>query len=542
MLADQSPSVSPELPRPASRAAGVWWLGDTAGAILFAGSLAMFIASSTATPLADRAWVSLGGIVTSGMLRATAQAMAGISGQQAAARVKSGLRWRVMAALLSSRQQRGRLIGEDLRVAVDDVEAHEGLIARFQPLRLTAMLSPLIIAAAVAFASWVAALILLATLVPFGVGMAFAGLAGKAEADRQFLALTRLSGLFVDRVTALPVILAFGAEDRLTRQIGGAAREVAARTMQVLKIAFVSSAMLEFFAALSVALVAVYCGFSLLGLLPFPAPEGLSLGQAFFALALAPEFYLGMRRLAAAYHDKQQGQAAQRSVAAALAKADPVQLTGVAGVRADPPSELRASGLTIRYDDDACIGPITACWRGPGLHVVTGPTGAGKSSLLHALVGLAPVSAGRIILNEMDVTAGDLRAITGWAGQRPLLLPGTLVDNLTLGGQGIAPQDLARLNDASGLSAMIATRGEDLVIDPRGSGLSGGERRRIGLVRAIGSGRPLLLLDEPTADLDPDTAVQVIALLQEVARSRLVIAATHDPLLIAGAATRVVLP
>lgn len=542
MLADQSPSVSPELPRPASRAAGVWWLGDTAGAILFAGSLAMFIVSSTATPLADQAWVSLGGIVASGMLRASAQAMAGISGQQAAARVKSDLRWRVMAALLSSRQQRGCLIGEDLRVAVDDVEAHEGLIARFQPLRLTAMLSPLIIAAAVAFASWVAALILLATLVPFGVGMAFAGLAGKAEADRQFLALTRLSGLFVDRVTALPVILAFGAEERLTRQIGGAAREVAARTLQVLKIAFVSSAMLEFFAALSVALVAVYCGFSLLGLLPFPAPEGLSLGQAFFALALAPEFYLGMRRLAAAYHDKQQGQAAQRSVAAALGKVDPVQLTGVAGVRADPPSELRAAGLMIRYDDDACIGPITACWRGPGLHVVTGPTGAGKSSLLHALVGLAPVSVGSIILNEMDVTAGDLRAITGWAGQRPLLLPGTLVDNLTLGGQGIAPQDLARLNDASGLSTMIATRGEDLVIDPRGSGLSGGERRRIGLVRAIGSGRPLLLLDEPTADLDPDTAVQVIALLQEVARSRLVIAATHDPLLIAGAATRVVLP
>ena len=542
MPADQSPCVSPELPRPASRAASVWWLGDTAGAILFAGSLAMFIALSRATPLAVQAWVPLGGIVASGLLRATAQAMAGISGQQAAARVKSGLRRRVMAALLPSRQQRGRLIGEDLRAAVDDVEAHEGLIARFQPLRLTAMLSPLIIAVAVAFASWVAALILLATLVPFGVGMAFAGLAGKAEADRQFLALTRLSGLFVDRVAALPVILAFGAEERLSRQIGGAAREVAERTMQVLKIAFVSSAMLEFFAALSVALVAVYCGFSLLGLLPFPAPESLSLGQAFFALALAPEFYLGMRRLAAAYHDKQQGQAAQRSVAAALGKLDPDQLTGVAGVRADPPSELRAAGLTIRYDDDACIGPITAGWRGPGLHVVTGPTGAGKSSLLHALVGLAPVSAGRIILNETDMTAGDLRAMTGWAGQRPLLLPGTLVDNLTLGGQGIAPQDLARLNDACGLSAMIATRGEDLVIDPRGSGLSGGERRRIGLVRAIGSGRPLLLLDEPTADLDPDTAVQIIALLREVARSRLVIAATHDPLLIAGAATRVVLP
>ena len=466
--------------------------------------------------------------------------MAGLTGQQAATRAKSALRSYVMAALLPSGQIRGRLIGEDMRVAVDDVEAHEGLIARFQPLRQAAMLSPLLIAVAVAFVSWFSALILLATLIPFGAGMALAGLAGKAEADRQFLALSRLSGLFVDRVAALPAILAFGAEDRVARQIGGAAREVAARTMQVLKIAFVSSAMLEFFAALSVALVAVYCGFSLLGLLPFPAPEELSLCEAFFALALAPEFYLGMRRLAAAYHDKQQGQAAERSVAAALDMVHSVAPTASV-VWPDPISELRAEGLTIRYDDDICIGPITACWGAPGLHVVTGPTGVGKSSLLHALIGLARVSAGRIILNDADVTAGALIGLAGWAGQRPLLLPGTLADNLKLGSSDLPPQDLAHLIAASGLSDLIAARGENLMIDPRGSGLSGGERRRIGLVRAIASGRPLLLLDEPTADLDPATAAQVIALLKDAARTRLVIAATHDPALIAEATSRVVM-
>ena len=534
MPPDQSPSATPERPRPAYRNAGLWWLGDTVGAILFAGCLAAFIASWASEPLSAQAWWLLAGIVASGLLRAGAQAMAGLSGQRDAARANSVLRQRVMAALLPSGQRRGRLIGEDLRVAVDDVEAHEGLIARFQPLRLAAMLSPLIIAAAVAFASWFSALILLATLIPFGAGMALAGLAGKAEADRQFFALSRLSGLFVDRVTALPVILAFAAEDRITRQIGGAAREVAARTMQVLKVAFVSSAMLEFFAALSVALVAVYCGFSLLGLLPFPAPEDLSLGQAFFALALAPEFYLGMRRLAAAYHDKQQGQAAERSVAAALDQAHSFEPTDAVACL-DPISELCTEGLTIRYDDGVCIGPITACWRASGLHVVTGLTGAGKSSLLHALIGLAPVSAGRIILNGKDMTVGALMTRTGWAGQRPLLLPGTLADNLRLGSNDLAPQDLTRLITASGLSNLIAARGEDLMIDPRGSGLSGGERRRIGLARAIASGRPLLLLDEPTADLDPASAAQVIALLQEVARSRLVIAATHDPALIAGA-------
>lgn len=544
MSSYQSPSPA-AVPRrrsinAAGQAAGLWWFGDTAGAVLFAGCLAAFIASWTTEALTAQAWWLLAGIIASGLLRAVAQAMAGLTGQRTATRAKSALRSRVMAALLPSGQIRGRLIGEDLRVAVDDVEAHEGLIARFQPLRMAAMLSPLIIAVAVAFASWFSALILLATLIPFGAGMALAGLAGKTEADRQFLALSRLSGLFVDRVAALPAILAFGAEDRVARQIGGAAREVAGRTMQVLKIAFVSSAMLEFFAALSVALVAVYCGFSLLGLLPFPAPEELSLSEAFFALALAPEFYLGMRRLAAAYHDKQQGQAAERSVAAALGLAHSVAATAP-GVWPDPISELRAEGLTIRHDDDICIGPITACWGGPGLHVVTGPTGVGKSSLLHALIGLARVSAGRIILNDADAAPGALMRLTGWAGQRPLLLPGTLVDNLKLGSNDLPPQDLAHLIAASGLSDLIAARGEDLTIDPRGSGLSGGERRRIGLVRAIASGRPLLLLDEPTADLDPATAAQVIALLKDAGRTRLVIAATHDPALIAEATSRVVM-
>lgn len=536
----QSPSATSAPRRRSINAAELWWLGDTVGAVLFAGCLAAFIASWTAQSLSVQGWWLLAGIGFSGLLRAGAQALAGLTGQQTATHAKSVLRGRVMGALLPSGQMRGRLIGEDLRVAIDDVEAHEGLIARFQPLRMAAMLSPLIIAAAVALASWFSALILLATLIPFGAGMALAGLAGKAEADRQFLALSRLSGLFVDRVAALPAILAFGAEDRVTRQIGGAARDVAARTMQILKIAFISSAMMEFFAALSVALVAVYCGFSLLGLLPFPAPEDLSLGEAFFALALAPEFYLGMRRLAAAYHDKQQGQAAERSVAAALDQANRPAPPATAALP-DRIGELSIQGLTIRYDDGNSIGPITASWRGPGLHVVTGPTGVGKSSLLHALIGLAPVAAGQIIGGGTPAAAGELLALTGWAGQRPLLLPGTLADNLLLGNNDLAPQELARLTDASGLSALITARGEGLTIDPRGSGLSGGERRRIGLVRAIASARPLLLLDEPTADLDPETAAKVIALLQDTARSRLVIAATHDPALIACATSRMVM-
>jgi ATP-binding cassette subfamily C protein CydD len=526
---------------PAISAPALWWLSDTAGAIVFAACLAVLFggwAARDAMP-ASAGWL-LAGIILSGAMRAVSQGLATVSGQREASRAKGTMREQLFGALLPTRLMRGRLVGEDLRVAVDDVEACEGLVARFRPLRLAAVLSPVLIAVVVAFASWVSALIMLFTLVPFGVGMAFAGLAGKAEADRQLLALSRLSGLFVDRVATLPVILAFGAEDRVTRQIGDAAREVAARTMQVLRVAFISSAVLEFFAALSVALVAVYCGFSLLGLLPFPAPEDLTLARAFFALALAPEFYLGMRRMAAAYHDKQQGEAASAGIAQSLADAAPLQVSQSLSVPKIV-SRLAIERLEVTYPDGNRIGPISAEWRGPGLHGVTGATGAGKSTLLHALVGLAPAILGQVLVDGEEHSPGALVPMIGWAGQRPLLLPGTLRGNLTLGSDSADSDEVLRLAAACGLSGLVERRGLDLSVDPRGSGLSGGERRRIGLVRAIAGNRPILLLDEPTADLDPVTAGQVIDLIGQVARTRLVIAATHDAALAARCASTVTL-
>lgn len=509
-----------------SRAAW-WWVFDTLGAILFAGSLALLLGYWTRTG----AWaLPLAGLVLSGVMRAGAQALAGIEGQREATGAKQGLRGELMEALLPTALARDRLVGEDLRLAIDEVEAYGAMAARFSPLRLAAVASPMVIAGAVALASWTSALIMLVTLVPFAVGMAFAGLAGKAEAERQLQALSRMSGLFVDRVATLPVILAFGAEDRVTRQIGETAREVARRTIQVLRVAFVSSAVLEFFAALSIALVAVYCGFSLLGLLPFPAPEKLTFARAFFALALAPEFYLGMRRMAAAYHDKQQGEAAAAGIDAALVDAENRRtqrpLPSHSTVRS-----LAIDDLLVTYADGNRVGPFVAQWNGPGLHAVTGETGAGKSTLLHAIIGTVPGMSGSVLVDGTPIAPAAVAPMVGWAGQRPLLLPGTLRDNLLLAG---GPRvDLQPLLDACGLADVTSRRGLDLVIDPRGSGLSGGERRRIGLVRAVASGRPVLLLDEPTADLDVAAARQVCDLLQLVARERLVITATHDPALVA---------
>lgn len=515
--------------RPDPRAA-IWWLADCLGAIPVAGAIALAVGAAMPGGRGIDAIRACGLLLAGGILRALAQGMAPVVGQAAAARAQADLRARVHPALLPSRLIRGRLIGEDMHLAVDSIAAVQGLAARFLPLRAAAGLGPFLIALAVAPASWVACLILLGTLPPFILAMALAGGAAARRAEAQHVALTRLSGLFVDRLRALPAILALGAEDRIARHLGQSAREVARRTMAVLAIAFASSAILEFFAALSVALVAVYCGFALLGLLPFPAPEHLTLPRAFFVLALAPEFYLGMRRLAAAYHDKQQGEAALAALDAEVDQAAPDPAPSPA------PSCWTGRDVMLAHPDGAAIGPLGWAWRGPGLHAITGPTGSGKSSLLLALIGHVPVVDGAIEADGRAFQPGSCNALLGWAGQQVALLPGTLRANLAM---GMADEGamLACLQGL-GLGPMLARRGGlDMVVDHRGSGLSGGERRRIGLARAILSGRPILVLDEPTADLDADSAAAVRAVLADQARGRMVIAATHDADLVAMAAS-----
>ncbi|WP_068083596.1 ATP-binding cassette domain-containing protein [Novosphingobium rosa] len=519
-------------PTKVDRRAALWWLTDSIGAIPVAGGIALAVTAST---VARQVWpLAAGLLVAGGCVRALAIWRAGIAGQAAAAAMRARLREALHAPLLRSRLRRGRLIGEDMHLAVDSIAETGGLIARFLPLRMASGLSPLLIAAAVAPASWVAALIMLVTLVPFILAMALAGGAAARKAQAQHRALTRLSGLFVDRLRSLPMILTYGAEERITRHLGSAAQDAARRTMGVLGIAFASSAILDFFAALSVALVAVYCGFSLLHLLPFPAPEALTLPRAFYALALAPEFYLAMRRLAAAYHDKQQGEAALAAMRDQLDAISPQPAPFA------PPRLWQGRDVMLTHADGASIGPLNWAWTSLGLHAVTGPTGAGKSSLLLALIGQGPACGGMLQADDGAFLPGSLNAHIGWAGQQVALLPGSLRANLIPTPDQTMPDDaelLACLNRL-GLGPMLARRGGlDLAVDHRGSSLSGGERRRIGLARAILSQRPILLLDEPTADLDAGTAAAVRALLGELARDRLVVVATHDAALIAMAAS-----
>lgn len=487
---------------------------DIVPAAGFAAGLAMTVTTASASLASALPWLGLA--LASLVMRGLLAQLAATAGARAARAIKGKVRRDVAADLFE-----GRRPGSDaITAAAEGVDALDGYFARFAPARIAATVSPLAAIAIVALASPVAAAILLFTLIPFAAGMALAGLAAAEESRRQFDAMARLSGLFLDRIRALPAILAFQAEDAVTQEVARSSDDLARRTSRVLRIAFLSSGVLEFFSALSVALVAVYCGFNLLRLLPFPVPEQLDLGRAFFVLALSPEVYAPMRRLAAAYHDRQAAEAAAPSLVASQA---PERRASAEGGAVAP--AVRFERVTIAYGEGA---PVVAGFdldvRPGQIVALAGASGAGKSSLLHLLLGLAPLGSGDVVVGGERLSAcGDFAGRIGWASQAPMIVPGSLRDNIALADRSAS---LARIEHAAvraGLSGDLERQ-----LDERGGGLSGGERRRLALARAVLKDAPLLLLDEPTANLDEQAEQAILALIREAARGRTTLIATHS--------------
>lgn len=508
-------------------------LGDTVAAILFAAGLAGAVATVAAGEVRVSTWIAL--MILAGGARGGAAMLAVRIGARDAWAAKAAIRAHVVAALfrpLAGRGSTGALVNS----AVDEIEALDGHVSRFLPARRAAGIAPLLVGGAIALASPVAAAILLLTLLPFIAAMILAGGAAAAESRRQFDALAHLSIRLADRLRALPVILAFGAVVRETDGIAVASDAVARRTMRVLRVAFVSSAALEFFAALSVALVAVYAGFNLLGLLPVAVPEHLTLFRAFFVLALAPEFYAPMRRLAAAYHDRQAAETATTRLDGVLAAQAPAA-SDWSRIPTAPP-RVTFAAVTIHYpgSDLAAVRDFTLDMRPGEIVAITGPSGSGKSSLLHLLLGLAPLSGGGLSVDGVVLPPDtSLATLASWSGQNPLLLPGTIADSIALSDPTASRPRIVAAANAAGLGPALARRvgGLDAVIDAQGSGLSGGERRRIGLARAILRPAPLLLLDEPTAHLDALAEAALIATIRQACRGRTTIIATHSEALAA---------
>lgn len=429
---------------------------------------------------------------------------------------------------LWQRRQRSGELGELL---LSHGDAIEGYYAGFQPVRVEVVVVPLLIVLAVAWVDWVVALIFIFTapLVPFF--MMLVGWGAEAAGRAQLGELARMSGHFADRIKGLGLLRLYGRGEAELEGIAAAADGVRVRTMKVLRIAFLSSTVLEFFASVSVAMVALYLGLSYLGLMSLHATVP-TLGVGVFCLLLAPEFYAPLRRLAAHYHDRANALAAASEVERLLAEdpvSDPPAAAAPVTALTIEPAQQHASLVSVQ---DVSLRPQGAAHDvlrhfslelAEGEHVaLVGPSGSGKSTLLEALEGWLPPREGRILTRE------GIRI--GYAGQRPYLFHGSIADNLRLADPMVSSERLQAVAEVAQVMrfARQLPQGLDTVIGERGFGLSGGEARRIGLARLLLRAPDLYLLDEATAFLDPQTEADLLQALAVHTRGRTVLMATHS--------------
>ena len=429
--------------------------------------------------------------------------------------------------------------GHAASVLAEQAEAVLTWLLRYQPARMRTLLVPPVIALAVFYYSWTAALILVlaAPLIP--IFMAVIGWRAKAASEAQLQLIGGMSGFLLDRLRGLSTLRALGAVDATAQRVRASAEGVRASTMRVLRIAFLSSTALELFSALGVALVAVYVGFHLLGEIG-PGSWGvrLSLAEGLFILLLAPAFFEPLRELAAVWHDKAAGEAALEALDA-LRHGGPA----LPGALAAPGQALRAGrapvapsvdveGLVFQHPGEAPLFEGEDLYVGAGEHVaLVGPSGSGKTTLLSVIAGLAPAGSGAVRIGGVPLdehSAADLRARMAWIGQKPHVFSGSVRANVSLERDGIDSAAVGAAMQRAGLGHVAhATPGASL--GEGGLGLSGGELVRLALARAVCAPQAgLLLADEPTAHLDRDTAAGVIEALVQLAQGRTLIVATHD--------------
>ncbi|MFN3581909.1 MAG: thiol reductant ABC exporter subunit CydD [Pseudomonas sp.] len=480
------------------------------------------------------------GLALAILLRALAQAAQERCGQQASMRVRQQARvqlaqhWADLGPVRLADRSSATLTNQ----WVEQVEALDGFYARYLPQQWLALLSPLLILAVVFWLDWLAALFLLfaAPLIP--LFMALVGMSAEKVSQQHVLEAGRLAGHFLDRVRSLTSLQLFGQVGAATRSVESAAERYRAVTMRTLRIAFLSSAVLEFFASVAIAVAAMYIGFGLLGYIQYGPAAELTLFSGLFVLLLAPEFFQPLRSLAQSYHDRAAALGAADGLGALQQEADKTSSFD-SSLRAADAQGICIHSLTLSYPGRGSVLQDVSLEIEPGqVLALVGPSGSGKSSLLHCLAGFVQPDAGSISL------FGQLpgQQPVAWQGQRPFLIQGCWADNLRLTAPQAATADMLRAVEAVGLGPLLSSQAQGLEtpLGEGGRGLSGGQAQRLALARVWLSGAELVLLDEPTASLDEQSEAEVIEALRLLAGSgKTLIIATHHPALMALADRRV---
>lgn len=515
------------------------------GLPLVSGGLLIWQASSLANVIGravqggetiDTLLPTVGLILALLVFRAGLSALGDWLGTLASEHIKRDLREALFSSLLarSPRRQDQPASGAAVTAIVDQVEALDGFFARYLPASGQAALLPLVFGAIILPLDWVAGLLFLVSAPLIPLFMALVGWGAQAATDRQAQALTRLSGRFADRLRGLLTLKLFGREAAEVHGIVSASESLRRRTLKVLAIAFLSSAVLEFFAALGVAGVALYLGLTFIDFLHLRSSP-LTLELALFLLLMAPEVYNPLRLLAAHYHDRASAKAALVEIERQLG-ALPSEATPLADIAPRPGKAiaLDLTGVTLRTPDrQRVVLADTALKIAAGQHIaLLGPSGRGKSTLLEALVGLR-AAEGEIMLDGRALDSWpeeELRARTFLLTQKPRLLHASVAENIALARPGASRTEIELAAERAGVSQFAAAmpQGLDTSIGEDGIGLSGGQAQRVALARLFLRDAGLILLDEPTAHLDAELEAEIMSAIIDYAKGRTLIVATHS--------------
>lgn len=420
-------------------------------------------------------------------------------------------------------------------IILEQIEDIQDYYARYLPQMYLAAMIPIIILIAIFPLNWAAGLILFITAPLIPLFMILVGMGAADVNRRNFVALARLSGRFLDRLRGLDTLRLFFRANKEIKDIEQATEEFRKRTMEVLRMAFLSSAVLEFFASISIAIVAVYFGFSYLGELHF-GNYGIpvTLFAGFLALILAPEFFQPLRDLGTYYHAKAQAVGAAESLFTLLASIEqpsPISQNNQIMTRAQPLT-ITAQQLEIfSHDDVRLAGPLHFTLLPNQRIALVGQSGAGKSSLLNALLGFLPYR-GSLTVNGIelrDLDMADWRKKLSWVGQNPHLPAQTIIDNIRLysAAASAAAVNIAMENAYVNEFIKHLPAGVDTQIGENGARLSVGQAQRIAVARALLNPCHLLLLDEPAASLDMQSEQRVMTALNTASTKQTTLLVTH---------------
>nr|WP_308428671.1 cysteine/glutathione ABC transporter permease/ATP-binding protein CydD [Providencia thailandensis] len=428
---------------------------------------------------------------------------------------------------------KGKPAGSWATIVLEQIEDMQEYYSRYLPQMYLAGIIPIMILIAIFPFNWAAALILFATAPLIPIFMALVGL-GAADANRRnFVALGRLSGSFLDRLRGLDTLRLFFREKAEVQQIRESTEDFRSRTMEVLRMAFLSSGVLEFFASISIAIVAVYFGFSYLGELNFGS-YGLpvTMFAGFLALILSPEFFQPLRDLGTYYHAKAQAVGAAESLVTLL-ESDGEQKTETGDkTPQDKPIQIEANKLEIySHDGQRLVGPLDFTIEPQQRIAVVGQSGAGKSSLLNLLLGFLPYK-GSIKINgdELKELCPDKwRALIGWVGQNPHLPEQTLIENICLGKPTASEAEIQQAIDDAYVSEFLPMLPDGLNtrLGDYAARLSVGQAQRVAVARTLLKPSRILLLDEPAASLDAHSEKRVMHTLNQLAQRQTTIMVTH---------------